>query len=199
MDATDRPEERSAPLLFQQPWPDGEYRLFQLGYVVDDAIAAARKWSEAFGVGPFFVQEYRESPCSYRGERTAVSLQIAVAQAGPVQIELIAQLCDRDSVYREFRRTGHTVFHQVCTLVDDYPATLERYRRRGYEIACEFLLEAGPAVAYVDTVADFGFYTEVVGRTEAFVAHLCEVAEAARHWDGTDPVRRPTGNGYLAL
>ena len=27
--------------LFEQPWPEGEYRLFQLGFVVDDLLAAA--------------------------------------------------------------------------------------------------------------------------------------------------------------
>ncbi|WP_156663093.1 hypothetical protein [Mycobacterium sp. 1274761.0] len=27
--------------LFQQPWPEGEYRIFQLGFVVDDLLAAA--------------------------------------------------------------------------------------------------------------------------------------------------------------
>ncbi|MCU1365798.1 MAG: glyoxalase/bleomycin resistance protein/dioxygenase, partial [Ilumatobacteraceae bacterium] len=91
-----------------------------------------------------------------------------------------------------------SLFHQVCTIVDDYPSTLESYRRRGYEIACEFLLPT-MSVAYVDTVADFGFFTELVGHTEAFVAHLTEVSEAARSWDGTDPVRRPTGDGYVLL
>ena len=32
---------RSAQPLFEQKWPEGEYRFFQLGHVVDDLLAAA--------------------------------------------------------------------------------------------------------------------------------------------------------------
>ena len=39
--------------LFQQPWPDGEYRFFQLGFVVDDLFAAADRWVQVYGVGPW--------------------------------------------------------------------------------------------------------------------------------------------------
>ena len=38
--------------LFQQAWPEGEYRMFQLGFVVDDLLAAADRWVRVFGVGP---------------------------------------------------------------------------------------------------------------------------------------------------
>ena len=181
-----------APALFQQPWPEGEHRFFQLGFVVDDVVAAARRWSETFGVGPFFVQRIHDAPCTYRGAASAVSMDIAVAQAGPVQIELIAQTCDRDSVYRELELAGNAAFHQVCTLVDDYDATLEHYRSEGLEVVCEFFVDGAPPVAYVDTVAQFGFFTEVAGRTDAFAAHLTAVADAARTWDGSDPVRGAT-------
>jgi len=185
--------------LYQQPWPDGQYRFFQLGFIVDDVVSAARRWSETFGVGPFFVQRIHDAPCTYRGTASAMSMELAVAQAGPVQIELITQTCDRDSVYRELELAGKASFHQVCTLVDDYPATLDGYRARGLEIACEFFVAGAPPVAYVDTVTDFGFFTEVAGRTDAFVTHLTQVAEAGRAWDGTDPVREVTRGGYRAL
>jgi hypothetical protein len=187
------------PGLFQQPWPEGEYRFFQLGFIVDDVVTAARRWAETFGVGPFFVQRIEDAPCTYRGSRSAVSMELAVAQAGPVQIELIAQRCDRASVYRELELLGGAAFHQVCTLVGDYTATLECYRAGGLEVACEFFVEGAPPVAYVDTLDQFGFFTEVAERTDAFVAHLTQVAEAGRTWDGTDPVREATREGYRAL
>ena len=46
---------RSAKPFFEQPWPEGECRFFQLGLVVDDLFAAAASWVEVFGVGPFHV------------------------------------------------------------------------------------------------------------------------------------------------
>ena len=41
--------------LFQQPWPEGEYRFFQLGFIVDDLLPAAENWVRTFGIGPFHV------------------------------------------------------------------------------------------------------------------------------------------------
>ena len=102
--------------LYEHPWPDGEYRFFQLGFVVDDLFAAAEHWARVFGVGPFHVLPRLEQPCTYRGADTGVDVQIAVAQAGPAQIELIKQYCDRPSVYRELTAEGPCAFHQVCTV-----------------------------------------------------------------------------------
>ena len=56
-----------------------------------------------------------EAACTYRGAESKLDLQVAVAQAGPVQIELIEQFCDRPSVYRDLFGTGESGFHQICT------------------------------------------------------------------------------------
>lgn len=39
--------------LFEQPWPEGEYRFFQLGFVVDDVLAAAARWAGSSVSDPF--------------------------------------------------------------------------------------------------------------------------------------------------
>jgi hypothetical protein len=70
--------------LFQQPWPAGEYRLFQLGFVVDDLLAAARRWVEVFGVGSFHIMPRVSSICHYRGGEASVDIHIGVVQAAPV-------------------------------------------------------------------------------------------------------------------
>src|SRR3954452_14446948 len=108
--------------LFEQPWPEGEYRFFQLGFIVDDILGTAADWARVFGVGPFHVFPRVEEPCTYRGTESACDMQVAVAQAGPVQIELIQQYCDRPSVYRDLVATGRSRFHQLCTLASDYAA-----------------------------------------------------------------------------
>jgi hypothetical protein len=190
---------RSFP-MFQQPWPDGGYRFFQLGFAVDDLLAAAADWARVFGIGPFHVMPRRESPCTYRGEASAVDMQVAVAQAGPVQIELIQQFCDRPSVYRDLFPTGPPTggsgFHQLCTVTADYDATIARYATLGYENVCEFVVP-GQRVAYVDTTATFGFFTEVVEETPQFLGHLAAIDRTCAEWDGvTDPVRLLTRDGY---
>jgi len=187
--------ERPHP-LFEQAWPDGEYRLFQLGFVVDDLIAAARRWATAFGVGPFHVLPPVESACTYRGASSGVRLQVGVAQAGPVQIELIQQHCDRDSIFREDRFRTRTGFHQLCTVTRDYDGKRAFYERLGYGLACELAAPDGQRVAYFDTVEAFGFFTEVVEETPRFLGLLAGIADRCASWDGTDPVRLLTRTGY---
>jgi hypothetical protein len=106
--------------LFQQPWPEGEFRFFQLGFVVEDLITAATRWARVYGVGPFHVLPPVEVSCTYRGTESALDMQIAVAQAGPVQIELIEQRCDRASVFRDLFAKAESGFHQLCTVTPDY-------------------------------------------------------------------------------
>ena len=186
--------------LFAQDWPEGEFRFFQMGFVVDDLVATAHRWASVHGVGPFHVLPAREVECTYRGASTSVDLQVAVAQAGPVQIELIHQRDDRPSVFRELPMAGASGFHQVCTVVPEYGPAVAAYADAGYEVACEIPGTRGaPSVAYVDTVADFGFFTEVVEGSELFLAQLAAISATCATWDGTDPVRALTRDGYDPL
>jgi hypothetical protein len=181
--------------FFEQAWPEGEYRMFQIGVVVDDIIGACGEWARVFGIGPFHVFPRIETACWYRGDDTAVDLQIAVAQAGPVQIELIQQHCDRPSIFREWSRGGDAAFHQLATVTSEYDSRKAHLEGLGYEVVGESL--SGPfRVAYVDTVDDFGFYVEVVERTEKFVAQVAHISQTCATWDGTDPVRLLTRDGY---
>ncbi|GAA2410285.1 VOC family protein [Actinomadura vinacea] len=181
--------------LFDQTWPEGDYRFFQLGFLVNDLLGAASTWARVFGVGPFHVLPVVDQHTTYRGERSTATLQIAVAQAGPVQIELVQQHCDRPSIYREWRRGRVSGLHQLCTVTHDYDGKKAHYERLGYELAAES--DNGSfRVAYFDTAADFGFFTEVVERTPTFLARLHNISQTCAAWDGTDPVRLLTRDGY---
>jgi hypothetical protein len=180
--------------LFEQPWPEGEYRFFQLGFVVDDLLAAAGKWVEGFGVGPFHVLPVFDQQLVSRGQPSTVTCQVAVAQAGPVQIELIQQLCDRPSVFRDWSRDGTCAFHQIATVTADYDGKIAHLAHLGYETVAESI-SGKFRVAYVDTAADFGFYSEVVESTPGFLANLAKIARASATWDGRDPIRHLTADG----
>jgi Glyoxalase/Bleomycin resistance protein/Dioxygenase superfamily len=181
--------------LFEQPWPEGDFRFFQIGHVVDDVLGAAASWARTFGIGPFHVLPVIEQRADYSGEIRTVSVQIAVAQAGPVQIELIQQHCDTPSIFSQWSRGGTSAFHQIATLTDDYDAKTAHFTALGYAIAAESL-GRGFRVAYIDTAADFGFYTEIVEAPPSFVDHVRSISETCAHWDGSDPVRIITRDGY---
>jgi hypothetical protein len=181
--------------LYAQPWPEGDYRFFQLGFVVDDLVASALRWAVVHGVGPFHVLPVVEQVVIAGGVPSAVSMQVGVAQAGPVQIELIRQHCDRPSIFREWTLDGARPFHQVATVTSHYEARKEHLSSLGYELVGESL-EGRFRIAYYDTVADFGFYTEVVEETPGFLAQLERISATCAAWDGTDPVRLVTRDGY---
>jgi hypothetical protein len=177
--------------LYEQPWPDGDYRFFQLGFVVEDLLAAAARWASVFGVGPFHVLPRTTTEWVSRGASTPMEMQIAVAQAGPVQIELIQQHDDTPAIFR-----GHEGgLHQLCTIASDYDAKVDHLRGLGYELAGEFRVP-GQRIGFVDTVADFGFFTEIVDGPPEFLGHLAAIARTCAEWDGTDPVRLLTRDGY---
>jgi hypothetical protein len=181
--------------MYEQPWPEGEYRLFQLGFVVDDIVEAAARWARIFGVGPFHVLPSRETPCRYGGDDTLFEMQVAVAQAGPLQIELIVQHCDRPSVIRDLFARGESGLHQLCTITRDYDAKKEFYEGRGYELVGE-LVGRTQRFGYFDTYADFGFVTEVVEDAPGFLDGLAAIARTCAEWDGVDPIRLLTRDGY---
>ncbi|BBY83197.1 VOC family protein [Mycolicibacterium pulveris] len=181
--------------LFEQPWPDGEFRFFQLGHVVDDILEAATGWARTFGVGPFHVLPAVDQEADYRGETRTVRIQVAVAQAGPVQIELIQQHCQTPSIYSEWSRGATSSFHQIATVTRDYDAKTADFASLGYPVAAQSV-GGGFRVAYIDTVADFGFYTEVVEAPPAFLDQVRRISETCARWDGTDPVRIMTRDGY---
>jgi hypothetical protein len=54
----------------------------------------------------------------------------------------------------------------------------------------------GQHVGYFDTVDDFGFFTEITEDVPGFVAGLAKIAQTCAEWDGTDPVRILTRDGY---
>jgi hypothetical protein len=182
--------------LFEQAWPEGEYRFYQLGHVVDDIVGAAARWSSTFGIGPFHVLPVVDQQLTYAdGDVRTSKIQVGVAQAGPVQIELIQQHCDTPSLYRDWSKAGVSAFHQVATVTSEYDAKLSHFRALGYEVAAESLTGSF-RIAYIDSVAAFGFYTEVVEHTPRFLEQLEAISRTCASWDGTDPVRLLIRGGY---
>jgi hypothetical protein len=181
--------------FYQGSWPTGEYRFFQIAWVVDDLLATARKWVDVYGVGPFHVLPRRKQTVRYRGQSTEIELQLAVTQSGPVQLEFIQQIGGDPSVYREIYPQGQGGVHHMCTVSEAYDETLAHYDSQGYPVVAE-IEGSGFRVGYCDTHKDFGFITEVVEKTPAFVASLAGISETCAHWDGKDPIRLLTRDGY---
>ena len=82
--------------------------IIQNGYVVHDIQAAMRHWIEVLGVGPwFYVERLLVPDFTYKGQPSPVHISLALANSGPLQVELIQQRNDAPSLYRDFLNAGH--------------------------------------------------------------------------------------------
>lgn len=169
----------------------GRPALNQLGFVVDDIDDGVRYWVEVVGVAPFFV--YREvtlAECLFEGAPVELTLSVAFGQSGAFQIELIQQLSDTPSVYVG-SASGEP--HHVAIWTRDYDHVVETYRARGLvdrmwgsasgraDERFVYLQPAGPwpLIEVVEVLAP---------KADVYRG----IADAARSYDGSDPVREAT-------
>jgi catechol 2,3-dioxygenase-like lactoylglutathione lyase family enzyme len=160
----------------------------QIGFVVRDLDAAIATWC-ALGVGPWFtVREHAQTGCTYRGELSEPTISIGFANSGPMQVELIQQLDDVPSIYREFVDAGREGFHQLAWWVEDFEAMTARAAAAGWPVV--FSGDAGTRFAYYELDPRISTIVEVT-ELNAMTRGLADMLEgAAADWDGvTEPVR----------
>jgi methylmalonyl-CoA/ethylmalonyl-CoA epimerase len=164
--------------------------IFQNAWVVDDAEAAAMRWVTELGVGPFFFTEHTDNltDITYRGQPSELSMIVGLAQAGPIQIELIQPTTDKPSAYRDSVEPGTVGFHHMCVWTHDIDADTEYFEQLGYPAAT--MGDAGHVrFGYYDTRPLLGCMLEVVEHRPAIVEHFQRIADIGAQWDGTRPIR----------
>jgi len=162
----------------------------QLGYVVNDIEAGMKYWTEVMGVGPWYynpkvpIKNY-----TYCGESYEPHNSVALANSGPLQVELIQTRNDVPSMYKDFKTTVGTGLQHVAFWTENFDADLERMLGMGYVVKMSGEVGVNGRFVYFDkeyhpgTVIEL---SEVLGpKGELFRA----IREAAVDWDGSDPVR----------
>jgi hypothetical protein len=162
----------------------------QLGYVVPNIEAAMDYWSNTLGVGPFFynprvpIRNY-----SYRGASHEPHNSVALANSGELQVELIQTRNDVPSMYRDFMRAGHTGLQHVACWTESYDADLARLVAQGIHPVMGGEVGERGRFVYFDTEYHPGAVVELseVAGPKGEMFRL--IREAAKGWDGRDPVR----------
>jgi hypothetical protein len=157
-------------------------------WVVPDVDQAANGWIE-LGVGPFFKFDIDIPNALYRGKVSPLSFTVALAQAGPTQIEFICQHSDGPSAYRDSVPAGSSGFHHVCRAFGRYDETVTMLKSKGIVLATEFEI-GGARTCYADTRATMGCMFEVVEESDIGHRLLATIRNAAIGWDGRDPIRK---------
>lgn len=166
-------------------------KITQNGYVVRDLRAAMDHWINVLGVGPwYYVPKVKTDYFRYRGVDSPLEMSVALANSGDLQIELIQQLNDAPSAYRDFLDAGHEGLQHVAYWTEDYQGLYDRALGLGHTVWHDGAIggEKG-RFCYFDTVAHPGTCVEisdVSGSKGQFFQHIRRVAA---DWDGTDPIR----------
>ena len=161
----------------------------QNGYVVRGLDAAIERWV-ALGVGPWVtLGPMEQQGMVFRGEPVAPTLHIAFANSGDLQLELIHQVDDGPSPYREFLDTGREGFHHLAWWTEDVDAARRALVGAGHEVVFEGDSGGMARFFYVDAPDEAATMLEVMELNELTQGLNDHVRQAAADWDGTDPVR----------
>jgi catechol 2,3-dioxygenase-like lactoylglutathione lyase family enzyme len=163
--------------------------IMQLAYVPRDMDTAIEFWTKTMGAGPFFsLPHIAYKAARYRGEPSNVDFSVLLGYWGDVQIELIEQHDDSPSIYKSWLDAGREGLHHVCLVVDDIAHARAVCDQAGAKLEQEIFLEGGEAI-YVDTGGGAGTMVEILEPMPGFMDLCGMMRDAAKGWDGTDPVR----------
>jgi catechol 2,3-dioxygenase-like lactoylglutathione lyase family enzyme len=165
--------------------------IMQLAYVPADFDGTLKFWIETMGAGPFFALDHvKLEDLKYRGQPADIDFSMVLGYWGDLQIELIRQHNDAPSIYEAWRDKGQEGLHHVCILVDDMMEARRTVADAAGIVAQEGKLIGGGEVIYVDTGGGPGTMVEILKPGPGGREFFAMMREAARGWDGTNPVRR---------
>jgi catechol 2,3-dioxygenase-like lactoylglutathione lyase family enzyme len=160
----------------------------QIGYVVTDLDQALASWVE-LGVGPWFVIRGMPQRVLYRGEPCEITLSLAMANSGDLQVELIHQEDDTPSIFTEFLAGGRDGFHQLAYWAEDFDATMQAVAAAGWPVVWCGGEDVGTRFAYVEPPNRPATIIEIMELTETTAGMGNFIRDTAANWDGTDPIR----------
>ncbi len=161
-------------------------RIVQNAFVVNDLAAACRRWNHIYGIGPFLASRHFVLQMDYAGARVDVELAGAFVQSGDIVIELLQQLNDVPSPFRQMFLPGHEGLHHVAVFAKNFEQERDRFKAAGFKIAGEFEYVAGCPICYIDTSAALGHMIELYTDHEAVRTMYAASRNAAETWDGVN-------------
>lgn len=163
--------------------------IVQICFIVEDLDAAMKHWTETVGAGPFFAQRDLKVPVEYRGTPAFLDIHVGLGQAGTIQIELIEIISTAPSVYTDmFPEPKSSGFHHVAVFVKDIEKEIAAMVADGHSMGARGDF-AGTPFAYMDTRSTVGIFTELYQDDEGMRSFYRKIADAAKDWDRSDPVR----------
>jgi hypothetical protein len=147
------------------------------------------RWVDNASVGPFFLlPRTRLQNALCNGQPVEVEVDIACAQTGRMQIELIAPLQEPGPIFGAGVRHDDAALHHVAAYTDDLHSEISHYSRLGLDIVLR-ASHRGTNFIYVDTRSTLGCMTELIERRGALPIVFDSISRLSAEWDGTVPMR----------
>jgi hypothetical protein len=107
--------------------------IIQVGILVRDVAEAAKRLEQLIGIGPFeiFEPDYRD--LTYRGKSGRFKMRIALAKAGPIQIELMQPLYG-ETIYDESARRKGYGLHHLGIRTDNMEQSVKEMQEKGFRV-----------------------------------------------------------------
>ena len=153
----------------KNPLPFLKNGVAQVALVVKDLDATVKAWYDNFGIGPWKFYTYGKPLCSgmtRNGKPAEYRMRLALANAGPMRIELIEPL-EGDTVYSDFVRDHGYGIHHLGLLSDDIEADLRLAEDHGFAMTMDgsgFGPDGDGRYAYLDTESVLGTTLELIDR-----------------------------------
>lgn len=163
----------------------------QVCYIVSDLDAVLLHWTRTTGAGPFFVIEnmaFKEQ--WFRGQRTEINATMALGYWGDLQLEFVQQRNDAPSPYLEFTAAGLAGQHHLGVLTPNLDTDVAELEARGANRIYWGESATGLRFTYVASDRHPGGMIELIEEGPEVLGMFGAMREAARIWDGKDPIRR---------
>lgn len=146
----------------------------------------------ALGVGPWYVIRGLAQRVTYRDRPCEITLSLALANSGDLQVELIHQDDDAPSIFTEFLAANGPGFHQLAYWTADFDATMQSVQDAGWPVVWsggEGPEGAVTRFAYVEPPERPAAIIEIMELTDTTQVMATFLRDAAATWDGGTPVR----------
>jgi hypothetical protein len=125
----------------------------------------------------------------YRGRSCTVTLSVAFANSGDLQIELIHQNDDTPSIYTEFLADHGPGFHQLAWWASGFDDAVKSAQAAGWPVVWTGGGDDSVRYAYLEPPAGPATIIEIMELNDLTRGMDSLLRETAATWDGSDPIR----------
>jgi hypothetical protein len=161
----------------------------QNAYVVPDVAKAAGQFNALYGIGPFlFGPGLEMGGAVYRGRPASepIIIDVGLAQAGDITIELISQRSGAPSAFRDMAPDGGPVLHHVAYWSSDPQGDAQAFTDAGLEVAMASRGRGNYWISFVDARPALGHMIEIYPDHPDLRALYSRIRQSAATWDGRD-------------